>query len=226
MIRAVLFDAAGTLIELREPVGETYARLARGHDFHASAWRVGDAFRRALAAAGDMVFPDAPAAQVPALEREWWRGVVRATFRAADSAQPLRDFDSLFERLWRHFSGAEAWSARAGAAELLARLRAGGMRIGVVSNFDSRLPGILAALGLLPLVDAVVIPADARAAKPDPRAFARALALLGVAAAEAVFVGDDAQRDLEAARAAGLRAIDAGAPATLADLQLPAGAEP
>ena len=30
----MLFDAAGTLIELREPVGETYARIAREHGYH------------------------------------------------------------------------------------------------------------------------------------------------------------------------------------------------
>ena len=29
-LRAVLLDAAGTLIHLREPVGESYARIARG----------------------------------------------------------------------------------------------------------------------------------------------------------------------------------------------------
>ena len=58
-IRAVLFDAVGTLIELREPVGETYARMARPFGVALPAWRVDDAFRRILKRAPPLVFPDA-----------------------------------------------------------------------------------------------------------------------------------------------------------------------
>ena len=72
MIRAVLFDAHGTLIELAEPLGETYARIAAAHGVRVSAWRIGDAFRRVLAAAEPAVFPDAAPEAILALEREWW----------------------------------------------------------------------------------------------------------------------------------------------------------
>jgi HAD superfamily hydrolase (TIGR01509 family) len=85
----------------------------------------------------------------------------------------------------------------------------------MVSNFDHRLPAVLEALGLAPLLDVVVLPADAGAAKPDPRIFQLALARLGVAAAEALYVGDDAEDDVAGATAAGLRAVDV---ATVADL--------
>ena len=64
----------------------------------------------------------------------------------------------------------------------------------------------------------VTLPGEARAAKPDARIFQLALARLGVDAASAVYVGDDRARDVEGARAAGLRAIDATGLATLADL--------
>jgi putative hydrolase of the HAD superfamily len=221
LIRAVLFDAAGTLIEPAEPVGETYARLAAEHGVDVSPWRIGDAFRRCLAGAGPMLFPGAAPAEALAHERAWWRELVRRAFRAADSAARFRDFEAFFEDLWRHYAGAAAWRARPGARELLARLRARGLRTAVVSNFDRRLPGILAGLGLADALDAVVLPSDVGAAKPDPDIFARALAQLGVAPAEAVFVGDDAERDLAGARAAGLEGIDASRLATLLDLRLP-----
>ena len=55
-----------------------------------------------------------------------------------------------------------------------------GAATGVVSNFDGRLPGILAGLGLAELLGVVMLPGEARAAKPDPRIFALALARLGV----------------------------------------------
>ncbi len=220
MIRAVLFDAAGTLIELCEPVGETYARVARDFGVALPAWRVDDAFRRIFARAEPMVFPDAAPGEVDALEREWWRGIVRSTFLAADSTRRFDDFDAFFEKLYALFSEPGTWRPRAGAPELLRELRTRGLATAVVSNFDRRLPGILAGLGRARWLDAVVLPADAGAAKPDRRIFALALARLGVPASEAVYVGDDEDRDVAGARAAGLEAIDVRSLATLS--QLPA----
>jgi len=218
LIRAVLFDAVGTLVSLREPVGETYARVAAAHGVRIAPWRVGDAFRRALASAPPAVFPEAPAAEVPARERAWWRELVRSTFLAADSAQRFADFDGCFDALWRRFAGPEAWAARPGAAAALAGLRGAGRRTAVVSNFDGRLPALLEALGLLGALDAVVLPAQVGAAKPDPRIFAAALGRLGARADEAAFVGDDPERDLAGARAAGIAAVDVASLATLAEL--------
>ncbi|MGI9591264.1 MAG: HAD-IA family hydrolase [Myxococcota bacterium] len=221
MIRAVLFDAVGTLIELREPVGETYARAAAEQGVEICPWRMGDAFRRIIASAGPLVFPDAEPIELPALERGWWRQVVRSTFLAADSARRVPDFDACFEGLWRHFGSPAAWRLRDGAAEVLSRLRESGLRTGIVSNFDGRLPALLQGLGLAALVDAVVLPSDAGAAKPDARIFQLALRRVGAAPSEAIFVGDDAEHDLEGAREAGLKAVDAAALATLRDLHVP-----
>ena len=221
MIRAVLFDAVGTLIELREPVGETYARAAAEQGVEISPWRMGDAFRRIMASAQPLVFPEAEPVELPALERGWWRQVVRSTFLAADSARRVPDFDACFEGLWRHYASPAAWRLREGAAEILARLRERGLRTGVVSNVDGRLPALLQGLGLAGLIDAVVLPSDAGAAKPDSRIFQLALRRLGAAPSEALFVGDDAEHDLKGAREAGLEAVDAAALATLRDLEVP-----
>jgi putative hydrolase of the HAD superfamily len=218
VIRAVLFDAAGTLVATREPVGETYARLAAAHGVRLPAWRLEDAFRRALRSAPAPVFPGAPPELVRARERDWWRQVVRRTFRAADASARFPDFDAFFAELYDAFARPELWRAAEGAAQALAALRARGLATGVVSNFDGRLPGILRGLGLAPLLDVVVLPADAGAAKPDPRSFRCALERLGVAPHEAVFVGDDPVEDVEGARRAGLFAIRARGPATLAEL--------
>ncbi len=224
--RAVLFDAVGTLIELREPAGVIYARIARAYGVDVPAERLQEAFGRILRQAPPLVFPDAAREELPGLEREWWRQVVRGTFRAADGSARFRDFEAYFARLYDRFSGPECWRAREGAAELLGELRARGLRTGVVSNFDGRLPALLEGLGLAPLLDVVVLPSEAGAAKPDPRIFRHALARLGVEAAATLFVGDDPEQDLAAARAAGLRPVDVGGLATLRDLMrhVPAGA--
>jgi putative hydrolase of the HAD superfamily len=88
----------------------------------------------------------------------------------------------------------------------------------VVSNFDQRLRAILADLGLAAQLDLIWLPSDAGVAKPDPAIFTSALSALGLAADRALFLGNDAERDLAGARAAGLRAVDVASLANLADL--------
>ncbi len=217
-LRAVLFDAAGTLFELREPVGELYARAAARRGCAIGAWRLGDAFARVQRALPPMRFPGEPAARIAQLEREWWRELVRQCFRAADSSQMPADFDALFDELFELFATPQAWRARPGARETLAELREAGLATAVVSNFDHRLPRLLDALQLLPLFDCVLRAADCGAAKPEPEIFRIALGRLGVGAAEAAFVGDDPAADLAGARAMGLLAIDVRELATLAEL--------
>lgn len=227
-LQAVLFDAAGTLFDPREPVGETYARVLAEHGAAIPAWRLEDAFTRVRRHAPEMVFSDADPAEWPDRERAWWWSRLRETVRAADSEADVRDFDGCFERLFAHFAEAHAWRARPGAAEALVALREAGLRTAVVSDFDHRLDGVLEGLGLAVHLDAVIRAAHAGAAKPDPRIFRFALARLGVAAEEALFVGDDAERDLAGGRAVGMAALDVNELATLADLprRLAASQEP
>lgn len=219
-LRAVLFDAVGTLIELSRGVGEIYAEVARCHGVDLPAWRIDDAFARILTRANPMVFPGVPPERAASLERAWWRDVVRDTFRATDQQVRFDDFDACFEELWRRFAGCDVWRARPGACEALRALKGAGLATAVVSNFDQRLPQVLTALGLRSKLDALVLPAQVGAAKPDRRIFEHALAALGAAPEASVYVGDDAVRDLAGARAAGLRAIDARSLATLAALPL------
>ncbi len=217
-ISTVLFDAAGTLIELREGVGDTYTRVAREFGVDLPSGRVEKAFGRILGGARPMLFPDAPPERVSELERQWWHDVVRGTFAEADPTARFADFDAYFDRLYARYSGAGAWRAVPGSREVLTELRRRGLATGIVSNFDQRLGRILEELDLAGFFDVVMIPARARAAKPDERIFRVALAQLARRAGESVYVGDDPKRDIEGARAAGLRAVDAGSLATLAEL--------
>ena len=217
-LRGVLFDATGTLIELREPVGDTYARVARAFDVELSAWRLGDAFGRIFRSAPPMAFPNEPPERIPELERDWWYKVVRGTLRAADSSVRFGEFARFFETLYSAYATAERWRATPGSREVLKLLRTRGLATGVVSNFDRRLTKILKELDFSGLLDSITLPADAGVLKPDARIFEIALERLGLAPNEVAFVGDDAERDLAGAREVGMLAIDAASMATLEDL--------
>lgn len=217
-IQAVLFDAAGTLIRPRAPIGVTYAELARAAGVELSPAAIGAAFRRTLSNMPPMVFPGEPGERSIVRERTWWRTLVLRTVEAAEPGARFPEFDAYFDRLFSHYADAEAWVTMKGAHDLLRVLRRRGKATAVVSNFDRRLPRILSGLGLTPLLDAVVLPSDAGAAKPDRGIFEHALEALSRNAAETVYVGDDPVQDIEAARAAGLHAIDVCPFANLIDL--------
>ena len=194
----------GTLIAVAEPVGRTYARLAARHGIALAPDRVERGFGEALAAAPPLAFPGVGKAHLAARERTWWRAVVRQAFGpAADQAS----FEACFAELFAHYGRSDAWRVFPEVPEALRQLRARGLRLAVVSNFDGRLPPLLADLGVGALVDLVLHSTAAAAAKPDPAIFQGALSALGVASSATVHAGDGLAADIEGARGAGLRAV-------------------
>lgn len=214
----MVFDAVGTLLQPRETVGETYARLAHEHGVDLPASRLEEAFSRTLANAAPNVHPGHPLSRIEALERDWWRAVVRGTFRAADGSARFRDFDAFFDAVFDHYARAEAWELAPGTRTALAQLRREGRILAILSNFDQRLRGILRQLGIHCCFSVVTLPADAGAAKPDRAIFDVCLKRLGLPGHRTVYVGDRAREDLEASRAAAMIPIDAARLASLGEL--------
>lgn len=201
--RALLLDAMGTLIGLREPVGHTYTRLAAEHGMAVTAAAVETAFARAYRSAPPLAFPGLQGEALRAAELDWWSARVHSCLLAAAGTAPP---PALAAHLFGHYAEASAWRVYPDVAPQLQRWRQRGLALAVVSNFDSRLPPLLEALGLARWLDAVVVSSEAGAAKPEPQPFQQALARLGVTAAEAWHVGDSSE-DVEGAAAAGVACL-------------------
>lgn len=93
------------------------------------------------------------------------------------------------------------------AHDVLRKLRARGVRTGIVTNgWVGAQTACLEGCGLTPLVDEVMISHGVGLSKPDPAIYHLALARLGVAADETWFVGDSPRNDVWGAQAVGLRA--------------------
>ena len=93
------------------------------------------------------------------------------------------------------------------AREALELVRRAGLRAGVISNSNGSVRASLQALGLAPYLDFVLDSGEVGFEKPDPRIFELALTRAGIAAAEAVHVGDLYSIDVRGARAGGLHAV-------------------
>ncbi len=107
-----------------------------------------------------------------------------------------------FDAVWGYHDQALA-NPRADVVAALRSLAHEGYRIGVLSNAHEREMRTWRTSPLAELVDAVCLSFDIGCMKPEPEAFERVLSELGVAASDAVFVGDGASGELEGARRAG-----------------------
>src|SRR6266540_1154050 len=91
-----------------------------------------------------------------------------------------------------------------GALEAAASLRARGLELAVVSNWDIGLAERLEWIGAASPFTAIVTTAEAGAAKPNPAVFLLALERLGVEPGRSLHVGDEPE-DEQGALAAGMR---------------------
>lgn len=112
--------------------------------------------------------------------------------RAMPVLDEVRGRGFLWDYVPRHVPGA------------LAALRAQGLRLGVVSNANGRMPEKLVRLGLADAFDTIVDSGLEGVEKPDRRLFDIALTRMAVEASKTVFVGDLFHIDVVGARGAGL----------------------
>lgn len=205
MVKAVLFDAVETLIRPWPSVGSVYARAAAGHGLRCPARALEAAFHPAYRELFPERFFGRSGLQTSeSRERRWWGRVVARTFERAGCGLP--DATVISAGL-EAFACGEAWRPCAGAVETLRSLKARGLKIALVSNFDGRLHRVVAGLGLGPFFDVVIVSSEAGWAKPSPRIYAAALAALEVEPGEALMVGDRPREDVAGATAAGLQAL-------------------
>lgn len=80
-------------------------------------------------------------------------------------------------------------------------------KLGIVSNFYGNLPGIFHEIGFDRYFGAVIDSSNVGVIKPDPKIFETALAELKSDIEESAFVGDSLFRDMEGAKAMGMRHI-------------------
>lgn len=229
----VTFDCTGTLFEPVARIGVLYKRAAVAEAWKASLARAVAAEvldEDALSAAFRSAFAEAdrerPCFGAGACSSEdWWHPVVERTFAAAaaesagcseDALRPL--LPGAFRTLYHEtFVSRAGWRLRPHAADTLSALSAWrearpasetDLKVGVVSNWDDRLPLLLERLGVRRHVDFVLTSREAGVEKPSAELFARARGLAGVAAdARCLHVGDSFSRDVVGAAGAGWEAL-------------------
>jgi putative hydrolase of the HAD superfamily len=218
-IRAVTFDVGGTLIEPWPSVGEIYAWVAARHGIRVAAEVLNERFAAAWKAKKNFGYTKSD-----------WLVLVNETFAGLMTAPSGPDF---FSELYEEFADTAAWRIFDDVRPCLERLRASGVKLGAISNWDERLRPLLKSLALDRYFDAIIMSSEAGFCKPAPEIFRTAANQLMTPPQAILHVGDSRVEDYEGARAAGCQSLlltrglaaRNGAIASLDELTLPTAAK-
>ena len=129
-IKAVTFDVGGTLIEPWPSVGHVYAEVAARHGHkNLSAETLTSRFKAAWRAQKNFDH-----------SRNAWAELVDETFRGLVTGSPGTTF---FPELYEQFAKREAWRLFDDVLPALDALASRDIKLGVISNWDERLRGLL-----------------------------------------------------------------------------------
>ena len=193
--RAVLFDAAETLFTTRGSVGEIYGAIAREYGSKAEPRAIQAAFVRNFSGAGPISVDN---------QKLWWKDIVRRVFTEAGAVE---NFDSFFDQVYDTFRDSQGWVLFPETRTVLSELKTQGYKLGVISNFDTRIYSVMESLAILHFFDAVTTSSETGYCKPDREIFRAAVQALGTPPSETLIVGDNIRDDVEAGIRAGLHAV-------------------
>jgi putative hydrolase of the HAD superfamily len=200
LLIAVFFDAAGTLFYLTKTVGDHYELVGEEVGLKLDAKKLDAAFYSAWAKMPPREAIDGPREND---DKDWWRELVDHVLRQAAPEVGELDRDNFFEVAYEHFAETGVWELYPDVIDVLKQLHRR-FQLAIVSNFDGRLRVILERLGISKYFGHIFVSSEIGADKPDPEIFRRALKFLGLQPGDVLHVGDDPERDWQAAAAAGL----------------------
>ncbi len=203
--RAVLVDVGGTLIRAEPDPPTVYAQTLSRWGPAVSPEQVAPVFAQ--------VWQEMTQEHPRGLDRyhllkggewAWWGKLLREVLARLAHPAPWQE---ALDELFTIFARPQQWKVYPEVMEVLRRLRQRGVMVAAVSNWDSRLPALLAGLGLIPYLDELVVSSLEGVEKPNPEIFQRALDRLGVRGAEATHWGDSPLDDYRGAEACGIAPV-------------------
>lgn len=197
---AVFFDAGETLVHPHPTFPDLFASILAREGFEVDAETV----RRRIHVISERFSTAARQKELwtttPEGSRRFWHGVYEVFFAELG----ISDTNGLIETLYGEFTDLANYALFDDVVPVLERLRAAGLTLGVISNFEEWLERLLERLGVRPYFDVRVISGIEGLEKPDPAIFELAIARAGTRPERSVYVGDNPEFDVDPAQAVGM----------------------
>lgn len=204
--KAVFFDAGETLVHPHPSFPELFAEVLRdeGHDVDPETvrqvvWGASQRVTETLRSDEHALWSTSPDRS----RRFWFTMYLNLLADTGIDDPEGRVTAALYAR----FSDLESYRLHPDALPVLERLDAGGCPMGLISNFEAWLEGLLEKLDVTRFFSVRVVSGVEGVEKPDPEIFRIALDRMGVAAEDSVYVGDHPYFDVEAAQRVGMRPV-------------------
>jgi HAD superfamily hydrolase (TIGR01509 family) len=195
-LKAVFFDAGGTLVHIDYPRVAAIAERAVGRTVDPVALAAAEAN-------GRLAVEEAMDTGMAATDSSRWQLHFQVVLRAVGIDE--QEFRKVGPLVIAEHKRDNLWSAVApGTREALAALVEAGWFVACISNADGTVEALLERVGLKRHLAFVVDSGAVGIEKPDPRIFALALERAGMPAADSYYVGDIYPVDVVGARAAGM----------------------
>lgn len=205
MIKAVFFDFYDTLCTWGQPLIVRLQKIADRYGFEIDTAR--------YAAARENLYAEASGSD-PTTHAllETMQEIIESYYEFVEALGVQEHVEQMtWELLQSEHSlfAANAATLYEDTVPTLQHLRDTGLKLAIVSNWDTPLDPLTERLGIAHYFDIIVASHDARvrSAKPDSRIFNYTLAAIGVSAEDAVHVGDTYEADIVGARNVGIRPI-------------------
>ena len=206
------FDAKDTVIQLTRGQGQLYAQISRNVTgvtiSREDEEKLNEAFTPSFLRIS-REYPETGLRHGISL-LDFWSKVVSETFTQAHIHLPPNDLATIGKQAFNLFATKECWKVKDDADKVLKQIRKKfpTLKLGVISNGDDRLIGLLEDLGLSESLDFIIDSYTAGFSKPSRQIFDLALKKNGIRDSEsALHVGDEVQNDYIGAKNAGWNSI-------------------
>jgi putative hydrolase of the HAD superfamily len=201
--RAVFFDVGETLVHVDPSFAELFVRVLSSAGHERSLDDVREASNHVYARFSEAARDGSLWTTSPERSRAFWTSVYERMLAALG----LPDLDGLASSLHREFTRMEHYVLFEDVRPTLAALADAGLQLGIVSNFEAWLEEWFGVHELVEVFPVRVISGIEGIEKPDERIYRLALERAGVAADEAVYVGDNPEFDVDPPAALGMYAV-------------------